>query len=74
MNMQGKNTQNTTAKGRMMDFSPVRKTAGTISGTKNSAIASPSRTRTLTPAYTYSLSERELERKKQAKKERERRE
>ena len=74
MNMQGKNTQNTTAKGRMMDFSPVRKTSGTISGATNSAIASPSRTRTLTPAYTYSLSERELERKKQAKKERERRE
>ena len=74
MNMQGKNAQNTTAKGRMMDFSPVRKTAGTISGATNSAIASPSRTRTLTPAYTYSLSERELERKKQAKKERERRE
>ena len=74
MNMQGKNAQNTTAKGRMMDFSPVRKTAGTVSGATNSAIASPSRTRTLTPAYTYSLSERELERKKQAKKERERRE
>ena len=74
MNMQGKNTQNTTVKGRMMDFSPVRKTAGTISGATNSAIASPSRTRTLTSAYTYSLSERELERKKQAKKERERRE
>ena len=74
MNMQGKNTQNTTVKGRMMDFSPVRKTAGTISGATNSAITSPSRTRTLTPAYTYSLSERELERKKQAKKERERRE
>lgn len=74
MNMQGKNAQNTTAKGRMMDFSPVRKTAGTISGATNSAIASPSRTRTLTSAYTYSLSERELERKKQAKKERERRE
>lgn len=33
MNMQGKNTQNTTVKGRMMDFSPVRKTAGTFSGT-----------------------------------------
>lgn len=74
MNMQGKNTQNTTVKGRMMDFSPVRKTAGTFSGATNSAIASPSRTRTLTSAYTYSLSERELERKKQAKKERERRE
>ena len=74
MNMQGKNTQNTTVKGRMMDFSPVRKTAGTISAATNSAIASPSRTRTLTSAYPYSLSERELERKKQAKKERERRE
>lgn len=74
MNMQGKNTQNTTVKGRMMDFSPIRKTAGTVSGATNSAIASPSRTRTLTPAYTYSLSERELERKRQAKKERERRE
>ena len=74
MNMQGKNTQNTTVKGRMMDFSPVRKTAGTVSVATNSAIASPSRTRTLTSAYTYSLSERELERKKQAKKERERRE
>ena len=36
MNMQGKNAQNTTVKGRMMDFSPVRKTAGTISGTTNS--------------------------------------
>ncbi len=74
MNMQGKNTQNTTVKGRMMDFSPVRKTASTVSAATNSAIASPTRTRTLTPAYTYSLSERELERKKQAKKERERRE
>ena len=74
MNMQGKNTQNTTVKGRMMDFSPVRKTAGTVSVATNSAIASPSRTRTLTSAYTYSLSERELERKKQARKERERRE
>lgn len=40
MNMQGKNTQNTTAKGRMMDFSPVRKTAGTISGTTNSGTTS----------------------------------
>ena len=40
MNMQGKNTQNTTVKGRMMDFSPVRKTAGTISGATNSAIPS----------------------------------
>lgn len=74
MNMQGKNAQNTTVKGRMMDFSPVRKTAGTVSVATNSAIASPSRARTLTSAYTYSLSERELERKKQAKKERERRE
>ena len=74
MNMQGKNAQNTTVKGRMMDFSPVRKTAGTFSATANSAIASPTRARTLTSAYTYSLSERELERKKQAKKERERRE
>ena len=74
MNMQGKNTQNTTVKGRMMDFSPVRKTAGTLSAAANPAIASPTRARTLTSAYTYSLSERELERKKQAKKERERRE
>ena len=40
MNMQGKNAQNTTAKGRMMDFSPVRKTAGTISGTTNSGTTS----------------------------------
>ena len=40
MNMQGKNAQNTTVKGRMMDFSPVRKTAGTISGATNSAIPS----------------------------------
>ena len=40
MNMQGKNTQYTTVKGRMMDFSPVRKTAGTISGATNSAIPS----------------------------------
>ena len=40
MNMQGKNTQNTTVKGRMMDFSPVRKTAGTISGATNFAIPS----------------------------------
>ncbi len=72
--MQGKNAQNTTVKGRMMDFSPVRKTAGTLSAAANPAIASPTRARTLTSAYTYSLSERELERKKQAKKERERRE
>ena len=40
MNMQGKNTQNTTVKGRMMDFSPVRKTAGTFSAATNSAIPS----------------------------------
>ena len=40
MNMQGKNAQNTTVKGRMMDFSPVRKTAGTISGTTNSGTTS----------------------------------
>ena len=35
MNMQGKNAQNTTVKGRMMDFSPVRKTAGTVSVATN---------------------------------------
>ena len=40
MNMQGKNTQNTTVKGRMMDFSPVRKTAGTISGATSSGTTS----------------------------------
>lgn len=40
MNMQGKNTQNTTVKGRMMDFSPVRKTAGTLSGATNSTASS----------------------------------
>lgn len=40
MNMQGKNAQNTTAKGRMMDFSPVRKTAGTVSSATNSGITS----------------------------------
>ena len=33
--MQGKNAQNTTVKGRMMDFSPVRKTAGTVSVATN---------------------------------------
>ena len=38
--MQGKNTQNTTVKGRMMDFSPIRKTAGTFSGTTNSGTTS----------------------------------
>lgn len=40
MNMQGKNTQNTTVKGRMMDFSPIRKTVGTISSATNSGITS----------------------------------
>ena len=40
MNMQGKNTQNTTVKGRMMDFSPVHKTAGTVSGATNSGVTS----------------------------------
>ena len=40
MNMQGKNTQNTTVKGRMMDFSPVRKTAGIISSATNSGATS----------------------------------
>ena len=40
MNMQGKNTQNTTVKGRMMDFSPVRKTAGTFSTATNSTAPS----------------------------------
>ena len=40
MNMQGKNTQNTTVKGRMMDFSPVRKTAGTFSSATNSGTTS----------------------------------
>lgn len=40
MNMQGKITQNTTVKGRMMDFSPVRKTAGTISVATNSGATS----------------------------------
>ena len=40
MNMQGKNTQNTTVKGRMMDFSPVRKTAGIISSATNSGTTS----------------------------------
>ena len=40
MNMQGKNTQNTTVKGRMMDFSPFRKTAGTISSATNSGATS----------------------------------
>ena len=38
--MQGKNAQNTTAKGRMMDFSPVRKTAGTFSAAANSTTPS----------------------------------
>lgn len=40
MNMQGKNAQNTTVKGRMMDFSPVRKTAGTFSAAANSTTPS----------------------------------
>ena len=40
MNMQGKNAQNTTVKGRMMDFSPVRKTAGTVSVATNSGATS----------------------------------
>ena len=40
MNMQGKNTQNTAVKGRMMDFSPVRKTAGTVSSATNSGATS----------------------------------
>ena len=40
MNMQGKNAQNTTVKGRMMDFSPIRKTAGTISSAANSTAPS----------------------------------
>ena len=40
MNMQGKNAQNTTVKGRMMDFSPVRKTAGTFSTATNSTAPS----------------------------------
>lgn len=53
MNMQGKNAQNTTAKGRMMDFSPVRKTAGTISGATNST-ASSAGGRTATSAATNS--------------------
>ena len=53
MNMQGKNTQNTTAKGRMMDFSPVRKTAGTISGATNSTVPSAGG-RTVTSVATNS--------------------
>ena len=53
MNMQGKNAQNTTVKGRMMDFSPVRKTAGTISGATNST-ASSAGGRTATSAATNS--------------------
>ena len=62
MNMQGKNTQNTTVKGRMMDFSPVRKTAGTFSAAANSTTpsaggrtyASGTNTRTSTFAATNS--------------------
>ena len=53
MNMQGKNAQNTTAKGRMMDFSPVRKTAGTFSATANSTAPSAGG-RTVTSAATNS--------------------
>ena len=53
MNMQGKNTQNTTVKGRMMDFSPVRKTAGTISAATNSTAPSASG-RTVASAATNS--------------------
>ena len=40
MNMQGKNAQNPAVKGRMMDFSPVRKTAGTFSAAANSTTPS----------------------------------
>ena len=53
MNMQGKNAQNTTAKGRMMDFSPVRKTAGTFSTATNSTAPSAGG-RTVTSAATNS--------------------
>ena len=53
MNMQGKNAQNTTAKGRMMDFSPVRKTAGTISTATNSTAPSTGG-RTVTSVATNS--------------------
>ena len=53
MNMQGKNTQNTTVKGRMMDFSPVRKTAGTFSTATNSTAPSAGG-RTVTSAATNS--------------------
>lgn len=53
MNMQGKNAQNTTVKGRMMDFSPVRKTAVTISGATNSTAPSASG-RTVASAATNS--------------------
>ena len=38
--MQGKNAQNPAVKGRMMDFSPVRKTAGTFSAAANSTTPS----------------------------------
>ena len=51
--MQGKNTQNTTVKGRMMDFSPVRKTAGTFSTATNSTAPSAGG-RTVTSAATNS--------------------
>lgn len=53
MNMQGKNAQNTTAKGRMMDFSPVRKTAGTFSTATNSTVPSAGG-RTVTSVATNS--------------------
>lgn len=53
MNMQGKNAQNTTVKGRMMDFSPVRKTAGTFSAAANSTTPSAGG-RTATSAATNS--------------------
>lgn len=53
MNMQGKNTQNTTVKGRMMDFSPVRKTAGTFSTATNSTVPSAGG-RTVTSVATNS--------------------
>ena len=53
MNMQGKNAQNTTVKGRMMDFSPVRKTAGTFSTATNSTVPSAGG-RTVTSVATNS--------------------
>ena len=53
MNMQGKNAQNPAVKGRMMDFSPVRKTAGTFSTATNSTAPSAGG-RTVTSAATNS--------------------